>query len=747
MLPFAAAMDQRGQQRFRNEALAAAALDHPHIVRVHAVGCERGVHYIAMQLIDGRSLADLIAGRRPPAPSSAGAADPTVLHRPAAGSASTEALARQTTGRPDAALYRQAAEWCAQAADALEHAHDQGVVHRDVKPANLLVDGCGHLWVADFGLAQLASDPGLTASGDLLGTPRYMSPEQAQAKHNLVDHRADVYALGATLYELLTGQVAVPGNTREEVFRRIAEGEPVPPQRLDRRVPPELETVCLKCLAKDPAERYQTAGELADDLRRFLADEPIRAKPPTARQRAARWVRRHPRAVAVGVLAVVVALAGGAAWERRRAADRLAVAEAEAAARQVAAEAEGLYRQGRYPEALAVARRAVDLLPHGGGWRLRDGVARLAADLELANSLEEARMEAAAQTGLDGRKGFGRLAALPGYRRAFQSYGVDVLGGDEQVIADRLRRSIAWSEIMTALDNWAQRADDPQERARVGRLAGAIGGESQGWIARARRASEARDAKGLAELAAAMLKDLPPPAVVNQVANYLEIAGAHKEGELLLRAGTRRYPGDFWLNLNLGRFLMWPGAPAGKAEAVEYTRAALSLRPASPGAWANLGAALGNADRWPEAEAADRRAIELAPRLAYAHSNLASSLARKGQFREAEAAARQAIELVPGEAYAHCNLADALFRQGRYREAEAAARRATELLPGLAEAHTGLSRALLHLGRPREAEAASRRVVELRPGVAEAHAELSRTPWARWAGSGRRRRPPGAART
>src|SRR5262249_5017855 len=152
----------------------------------------------------------------------------------------------------------------------LEHAHSLGIVHRDVKPANLLVDGAGKLYVSDFGLARFGPDAGLTVSGDLLGTLRYMAPEQALARHGLVDHRADVYALGAALYERLTGRPAVNAAERAEILRKIAFEEPTPPRKLDKAIPAELATITAKCLAKNPAERYATAGELAEDLRRWL---------------------------------------------------------------------------------------------------------------------------------------------------------------------------------------------------------------------------------------------------------------------------------------------------------------------------------------------------------------------------------------------------------------------------------------------------------------------------------------------
>ena len=308
VLPYAAVMDPRRLQRFRNEAWAAAGLDHPHAVRVFAVGSDRGVHYIAMQFIDGRSLADVIRERRGEATGPAVLPPVVEGHTPTYAAAVTPVAALSgepsaatgTTSRTstDAAFARRIAEWGIQAAEALEHAHSLGIVHRDVKPANLLVDGRGELFVADFGVAKLGPDPSVTGTGDLLGTPRYMSPEQASAKHGLVDHRSDVYSLGASLYELLTLTPAFSGTDRREVLRKIADEDPTSPRKLDRKVPRDLETVVLKCLDKDPARRYQSAKALAEDLGRYMADKPVQAKRRTLRQRVGRWTGRHPWTVA-----------------------------------------------------------------------------------------------------------------------------------------------------------------------------------------------------------------------------------------------------------------------------------------------------------------------------------------------------------------------------------------------------------------------------------------------------------------
>jgi serine/threonine protein kinase/WD40 repeat protein/tetratricopeptide (TPR) repeat protein len=316
VLPFAAAMDPKQLQRFKNEAEAAAQLHHQNIVPVYGIGCERGVHYYAMQYIEGQTLAKAIANlhlqtadwdkravgsQRISAESAAPDVQSGNTTTPPAGVLSTERSTRQP------GYFRTVAGLGIQAAEALEHAHGFGIIHRDIKPANVLVDGRGNLWITDFGLARFHNEAGLTMSGDLLGTLRYMSPEQALARHGLVDHRADIYALGATLYELLTLHPACPGEDRREVLRQIEQDEPAPPRRLNSAIPADLETIVLKALNKEPDGRYGTAQELADDLRRFLEDRPIRAKRPSVWQRGRRWLRRHQgKVLTAGISAFVV---------------------------------------------------------------------------------------------------------------------------------------------------------------------------------------------------------------------------------------------------------------------------------------------------------------------------------------------------------------------------------------------------------------------------------------------------------
>jgi serine/threonine protein kinase len=332
ILPAGVAIDRKRLRRFQLEAQAAALLHHPHIVPVHTVGSDRGVHFFAMQFIDGRTLADLIGELRrsegiqvePAGADELASMQATKLLLEVAAPPPVDAqpvpqveASRPALGR---AYFDRVAAIGRQAAEALEHAHQQGVVHRDIKPGNLMIDDSGCLWVTDFGLARLQGDPGVTMTNDLLGTMRYMSPEQALGRPAVVDHRSDVYSLSVTLYELLTLQPAFDGSDRAEVLRKIAEEEPAHLRRLDRTIPADLETIVATAMEKDPARRYATAGAMAEDLRRYLEHVPILARRPTLLDRMAKWSRRHWPVVALAAgfaLLAVVALVSDLTWSNR----------------------------------------------------------------------------------------------------------------------------------------------------------------------------------------------------------------------------------------------------------------------------------------------------------------------------------------------------------------------------------------------------------------------------------------------
>jgi eukaryotic-like serine/threonine-protein kinase len=300
--------------RFRREAETAARLHHTNIVPIHATGEAGGVHYYAMELVAGPSLDRVLGELR-----RGSGAGPLTLLKPAAGPAPTGAARHDPTepGPPagsslgsDGRYFDTVARLVAEVADALHYAHLNGVIHRDIKPSNLLLSPDDRLRVNDFGLARLLEEPGMTVSGEFVGTPAYMPPEQIAAGR-AVDRRTDVYALGATLYELLTLRPPFAGESRAEVLTQVLQNDPAPPRRVNPRVPRDLETVCLKALEKGPARRYPSAAEFAADLRRFLAGEPVTARRVGALGRVWKHARRRP--VVAGLLAAVVVLTLGGA--------------------------------------------------------------------------------------------------------------------------------------------------------------------------------------------------------------------------------------------------------------------------------------------------------------------------------------------------------------------------------------------------------------------------------------------------
>jgi serine/threonine-protein kinase len=346
VLPLAASLDHRALQRFRLEAQVAGWLWHPRIVPVIAVGTVDGVPYYAMQFIEGGSLADLIAELREligqgtgSSPASTDRSTPSMLARgllsgrfapprrevdklmpmDAPGPSALSASAALDLSIRNWSYLQTITRLGIQAAEALGYAHDQGVIHRDVKPANLLLDHNGDVWVADFGMADVQGNAGLTLTGDLPGTLRYMSPEQAMGRRALVDRRTDVYSLGATLYELLTLTPLIASADRQEILRRIAEQEPVSIRRVNPAVPIDLATIVTKALSKEPSNRYETAGLLAEDLRLYLEGKPISARRIGPAARLWRWSRRRPLLAGLTASLVLSLLFGvaGITWAWR----------------------------------------------------------------------------------------------------------------------------------------------------------------------------------------------------------------------------------------------------------------------------------------------------------------------------------------------------------------------------------------------------------------------------------------------
>jgi tetratricopeptide (TPR) repeat protein len=313
-------------QRFRREAEAAAKLHHTNIVPVYATGEQDGAHFYAMELIEGPSLDHVIRHMRQPGENATPVAnlDATGPYVPQADSSSNLPSPLSSSSLGSGGGYFDAvARMVAEVADALDYAHRNGVIHRDVKPSNLLLSPQGRLSVNDFGLARVLEQPGMTLTGEFVGTPAYTSPEQVTAGRIPLDHRTDVYSLGATLYELLTLQPPFTGKQRDQVLAQIVQKEPKAPRKLNKKVPLDLETICLKALEKDPDRRYQTAGQMAEDLRRYVNRFAIAARRAGPVHRLVKWARRHPAvAASLGCLLVAVGVAFAFAYQAHRAEQR-----------------------------------------------------------------------------------------------------------------------------------------------------------------------------------------------------------------------------------------------------------------------------------------------------------------------------------------------------------------------------------------------------------------------------------------
>ncbi len=304
----------RAVARFRKEAQAAARLHHSNIVAIHAQGEHEGHYYYAMELIDGVSLDVAIRRGTFALPGPVEAAAPSNDRPARAGRRDSGEGARASAQSLDD--FRREARLMAEVADALDYAHQNGVIHRDIKPQNILLGRDGRLHITDFGLAHLLSEPHLTTTGEIMGTPLYMSPEQVRLGHGQVDWRTDIYSLGVTLYEMLTGRLPFHGETRDQIIDQVCTQEPASPRRVHRRVPRDLETICLRAMEKNRLRRYQSGAELAEDLRRFADGRPILSRRTSRIVKAIKWVRRKKvLSAAIAAATIAIMLGGVAAWQ------------------------------------------------------------------------------------------------------------------------------------------------------------------------------------------------------------------------------------------------------------------------------------------------------------------------------------------------------------------------------------------------------------------------------------------------
>jgi thiol-disulfide isomerase/thioredoxin len=409
-------------RRFHHEAEEAGQLDHPHIVPIYQVGELNGQHFFAMKLIEGGSLGDRI-----------------------------KHFTRDHHG---------AARLMATVARAVHYAHQRGVLHRDLKPGNILLDECGQPHVTDFGLAKHLGHEGTTLSGAILGTPGYMAPEQAAGRKD-VSVAADVHGLGAVLYELLTGQAPFRAESHVDVLLQVLEHDAAAPRSVNRQVHPDLETVCLKCLRKDPVKRYASALELAEDLERWLAGEPILARRAGRLERAAKWARRRPAAaalLAVTALAALVLLVGGWWYNGRL---QRALAASEASEREA---------QDERAKAVVNAKEAQKQRERAEISAREAGKARLRAETSASMARKErAKAEASATEAKEQR-----ARAEASFRRTFETIDDLLLNLDgrlaQQQGAESMRHEFLREFLNIAERSRAEKPADPFARRQCGRV-------------------------------------------------------------------------------------------------------------------------------------------------------------------------------------------------------------------------------------------------------------------------------------
>jgi serine/threonine protein kinase/tetratricopeptide (TPR) repeat protein len=742
VLPFAAALDPRQLQRFHNEAQAAAGLHHTQIVPVFAVGVERGVHYYAMQFIEGRALSEVICELRRLEESPRESA-PEWHGLPALeeGDHAQDGRATPSPSSHSREFFRMVARLGIQAAEALEYAHSLGVVHRDIKPANLLLDTRGEVWVTDFGLAQVQAEAGLTLTltGDVLGTLRYMSPEQALGRRGLVDHRSDIYSLGVTLYETLTLRPAIGGSDRQEILRRIAFEEPAGPRRHNPAIPRELETIVLKAMSKEPEGRYATAQGLADDLGRFLEHRPIKARRPSLAERAAKWARRHTAVVIAGLIGILMAV--------------VALAASTVLIAQARSDAERQRDEARSQRVLS-ERRSLQ--------------ARRAVDTMYSRVAEQWLADKPGMTPL--QKEF-----LEEARRLYEEFAQES-GADPEVRREAARASRRVGDI----------------EAKLGRPAEAEAAYERGLAVQEALAAEFNDRRGYRE---DLANNYDHFAVLMVRTGQLPRAEQSWRRSLALREElVRQSPEDPWdrnqLAVGLSNYSVLLARTGRTGEAMQELRRALRLREqlakdfpkekdyrkSLAGLCINLGK-LEMIERRPRDAASHlRRASDLFQSLVdeqpeiptfradlvTALNNLGLALRDLGEAEEAERAYRRSIDLSRGlsadfpdvpeyrrqQAGAFTSLGNFLYGKGQAKGAEEALRQALDLLRPLVElsprvsinrqylasAHANLGDVLQATDRPREAEehylraiAISQGLVDESPDVLEYRGDLANT--------------------
>jgi tetratricopeptide (TPR) repeat protein/serine/threonine protein kinase len=768
--------------RFEAERQALALMDHPNIAKVLDAGTTSEVRDQKSEVRDQKSQvrdqkSEVSAGR------------PYFVMELVRGVAITEYCdANRLTLRERLELFVPVCQ-------AVQHAHQKGIIHRDLKPSNVLVtlhDGVPAAKVIDFGVAkaigqQLTDKSIYTCFTQMIGTPLYMSPEQAEMSGLDVDTRSDIYSLGVLLYELLTGTTPFDRERFREVgydeMRRIIREEEPPkpstristlgegatlvstqrksdPKRLRQLLRGELDWIVMKALEKDRNRRYETASGLARDVQRYLNDEPVSAGPPSAAYRLRKFARRHKAALSVAglVLFFIVSLGIGVGWVVRDRQAREAEIAHDREVREAALESEvnralnearPLMEQEKWPEALAAVERAGKLLASTGRTERPPRLVDLQKELTMAQRLDDIyrgpERDFKADVAILGLAGsdhgtkpqqvsaeeefFWGRGQDAQFAEAFQEFGIDIEAHEPAEAAARIARTNIRQALLRGLDDWAamrQRARGDTDPLWKKLVEIARQADSDEWRKRFREALLRRDRRALEKLADGVPIRQVPPATPYLLGQALWRLGALDKAMAVLREAHRHHPDDFWLNDALGWLNKDGIRPSRYEDALRYYMATVVLRPRNPNTHHAVAVVLSAKKQLDEAIHEYRTAIDLDPKFAPAHGNLGKVLREKGQLDEAIREFRTVIELDPKSAQPHISLG-AIFCDAKhdYDQALACFHTAIALDPMSAAAHMNLGNALSHKEKLNEAIREFRTAIELDPKFALAHYNLA----------------------